>query len=85
MSELRGIPGKKLKPEHIEAVKRWLPIGVTEAVTIRALARRMRCSQGAAERRLNRYLRMNESVARRLKSLLVREGKRGPRSTGFYL
>lgn len=77
--------GKVIEPKHIEAVKQWIPRGKDKAITMRALARRMRCSKGAAERRLNAYLAKYKNLNERLKTVPVREGERGPVSSGFYL
>lgn len=77
--------GKLIQPHHIEAVKKFLPRGKDNAITMRALARRMRCSKGAAERRFNAYLKKYGNVSERVKFIPVREGDRGPLSVGFYL
>lgn len=76
--------GKIIQPEHIEAVKKFLPRGQENAITMRTLAKRMRCSKGAAERRFNAYLEKTKGFEK-IKSIPVREGERGPSSTGFYL
>jgi ribosomal protein S25 len=77
--------GKVIKPEHIEAVKKWLPRGLANAVTMASLAKRMGCSKGAAERRFNAYLTQYGGLDQKVKFVPVREGERGPLSAGFYL
>jgi response regulator of citrate/malate metabolism len=77
--------GKVIKPEHIEAVKKWLPRGLANAVTMASLAKRMGCSKGAAERRFNAYLTQYGGLDQKIKFVPVREGERGPLSAGFYL
>lgn len=83
--KVRGIPGKKMEPHHIEAVGKALRRGVDKAITIRGLAKRLRCSMGAAERRFNAYMKKHAGFDKKLKSVPVRDGERGPFSTGFYL
>lgn len=78
--------GKLIEPHHIEAVKKHLPRGVANAITMRTLARRMRCSKGAAERRFNAYWKLHrKELDNRIKFTTVRDGERGPLSAGFYL
>lgn len=76
--------GKIIEPHHIEAVKKFLPRGMVNALTMRALGRKMKCSKGAAERRFNAYLEKTKGFEK-IKSCQVREGERGPSATGFYL
>jgi hypothetical protein len=85
--KVRGIPGKKMEKHHIEAIKRSLRVGVENAITIKGLAVRMRCSMGAAERRFNRYMKLHPDFALKVKSFPVREhkGARGPMAMGFFL
>jgi hypothetical protein len=68
-----------------EAVKSHLKRGVANALTMRALARKLRCSKGAAERRFNQYVKKYLPQDSWLKSVPVREGDRGPEAIGFYL
>lgn len=77
--------GKLIEPHHIEAVKKHLPRGVANAITMRTLARRMRCSKGAAERRFNAYWKAHRELDTKVKFTPVRDGERGPMSAGFYL
>lgn len=85
---VRKKPNNKTR-ELMEAalsVKHWLKRGKENAISARALGRRMRCSKGAAERRLNEYVKNHlPGGAKRLKSIPVREGDRGPEAIGFYL
>jgi hypothetical protein len=66
-------------------VKKHLPRGKDNAITMASLARRMRCSKGAAERRFNAYLKQHKELDQRIKFTPVRDGERGPLSAGFYL
>lgn len=76
--------GKTLQQKDIDAVKQHLPSSAEKAVTMRALAKKLRCSKGAAERRLNAFLAQSNK-GDKLQSVQVREGERGPTATGFYL
>jgi hypothetical protein len=68
-----------------ESVKPHLKRGLDNALTMRALARKLRCSKGAAERRFNQYVKKHLPQDTKLKSVPVREGDRGPEAIGFYL
>lgn len=71
---------RTLKPEEIAAVKEFLPKGIAKAVSLRFLAKKMRCSREAAMRRLEAYV---EGKDIKLKRVKLREGKRGPTSVGY--
>ena len=65
MSKKKAVPqkvvakkhaGKVIDPAHVEEAGKLLGRGQKNAVTIRTLARKMKCSKAAAERRVNAYL-----------------------------
>lgn len=68
-----------------ESVKPHLKRGKDNALTMRALAKKLKCSKGAAERRFNLYVKRFKGLDQKLKSVPVREGDRGPEGIGFYL
>ena len=93
MSKKKSVPqkvvakrhaGKVIDPAHVEEAGKLLGRGQKNAVTIRTLAKKMKCSKAAAERRVNAYLTKTKGFEK-LKSIPMREGERGPLSTGFYL
>lgn len=71
--------------EAARGVKQYLRRGKDHAISMRALARKMRCSKGAAERRFQHYVKKYLPGGTRVKTISVREGDRGPEATGFYL
>ena len=70
---------RTIKKRHIENVRKHIG---TEPITLRTLARRMRCSYYAAQRRMAAFL---EAEGLSVGQTVVREGERGPASVAYYL
>jgi hypothetical protein len=72
---------KLIEPKHILAVSKHLS---DTPITMRALAKKLRCTLPTAMRRLAAWEATQKGL-KKLKSRYVREGKRGFESVGYYL
>lgn len=69
-----------LNEDDIKAVGKYL--NKTTPITMRALSKKLRCSFQAARRRFDAYVAQNKL---KLEEHSVRQGSRGPQSTGYTL
>lgn len=72
------------KTSHIESVEKTMLSRLSEkdAITLRSLSKRLRCSYFAAKRRLNAWVTENNI---KLGVVMKREGESGPISKAFYV